>query len=261
MTIDHYAGAGRGWAAGAELVYAPIAARLVALSPHSLEGHRVLDAGAGTGAASEALAARSARQIASDLSADMLVQNADRRPPCTVADIRALPFRDRSFDDVVAAFVLNHLTEPAAGFHELIRVTRPGGALLATVYSTSTHSTARDRVDQVARAAGWQPPSWYLELKTGAVTLLGTAAAMAGAARAAGLTDVLVIEEPCDVGVTTPEQLVNYRFGQAPFAAWLASLDPARGADVRRRAAEAVRPIMEPYRPVVVFLRAEIPAT
>ena len=34
MTADHYAAAGQGWATGAELVYGPIAAELIALSPH-----------------------------------------------------------------------------------------------------------------------------------------------------------------------------------------------------------------------------------
>ena len=51
MRADHYALSGRRWALGAELVYGPIAADLVAMSPHSLTGRTVLDAGAGTGAA------------------------------------------------------------------------------------------------------------------------------------------------------------------------------------------------------------------
>ena len=49
MAADHYANAGRRWALGAELVYRPIAAELIALSPHPLADHIVLDAGAGTG--------------------------------------------------------------------------------------------------------------------------------------------------------------------------------------------------------------------
>jgi Bacterial regulatory proteins, luxR family len=58
MTAGHYAAAGRGWAAGAELVYGPITAELIALSPHPLADHTVLDAGAGSGAASWALASQ-----------------------------------------------------------------------------------------------------------------------------------------------------------------------------------------------------------
>ena len=72
MKTDHYARSGRRWVLGAELVYGPIAAELVAMSPHSLAGHTVLDAGAGTGAASSALNAQHARALATDLSAGML---------------------------------------------------------------------------------------------------------------------------------------------------------------------------------------------
>jgi SAM-dependent methyltransferase len=114
---------GRGWAAGVELVYGPIAAELIALSPHPLADHTVLGAGAGTGAASRAWPP--ARPIAMDLSFGMLARDAAARPPGAVADIRALPLAARSVDDAVAAFVLHHLTDPSAGLAELARVTRP----------------------------------------------------------------------------------------------------------------------------------------
>ncbi|HEY3239607.1 MAG TPA: methyltransferase domain-containing protein [Acidimicrobiia bacterium] len=241
------------------LVYRPIAARLVALSPHPLAGRTVLDAGAGTGAASAALAAAGARPVATDLSWDMLAWDAPARPPCAVADICALPVATASVDDTVAAFVLNHLVEPARGLAELIRVTRPGGAVLAAVFSNRSQSDARDRIDEVATKAGWQVPEWYAEMKANAVPLLGSASDMEAAARAAGLDGVAVDEQPVAVGVTEPEQLVTYRFGQAQFAAWLDQLGPQRAGDISRQAADAIRPIMEPYRPIVVFLTARGP--
>jgi len=261
LTLDAYAGAGRGWARGASLVYRPIATEMVAMTPHALAGRTVLDAGAGTGAASLALLAHGARPVATDLSLDMLAHDAPRRPSCVVADICALPFAGGSVDDVVAAFVLNHLVRPAVGFAELVRVTKPGGAALATVFGTANRSDSRDEVDEEARMAGWQAPDWYADMKANAVPVLGSEAAMRAAARAAGLTEIDVTERPVDVGVTEPEQLVSYRFGQAHFASWLASLGPDRAAEVRRRAAEAIRPIMEPYRPIVVFLSATVPAS
>jgi SAM-dependent methyltransferase len=91
----------------------------------------VLEAGAGTGAASKALAARRARPIAMDLSYGMLAWSATARPPSAVADIRAVPLAADSVDDAGGAFVLNHLTDPGAGLAELARVTRPAGAGLA----------------------------------------------------------------------------------------------------------------------------------
>jgi ubiquinone/menaquinone biosynthesis C-methylase UbiE len=256
LTVDRYAGSGRRWATGAVLVYEPIAAELVALCPHPLVGRTVLDAGAGTGVASAALAAAGAMPVATDLSIDMLAWDAPARPPCAVADIRALPLGAGSVDDTVAAFVLNHLLDPGAGLAELIRVTRPGGAILANVYSNASQSDVRDRVDEVAIEAGWGVPDWYLEVKHTAAPLLGTAVDMEAAARRAGLVDVVVEERPVDVGITEPEQLVRYRFGQAQFAAWLDELGAGQADEIRRRAADAIRPIMEPYRPIVVFLSA-----
>lgn len=260
MKANHYAGAGRRWALGATLVYGPIAAELVAMSPHSLAGCTVLDAGAGTGAVSAALVALRARPIAMDLSIDMLAWDARARAPCAVADIRALPVLAGCVDAAVAAFVLNHLMQPSAGLAELIRVTRPGGAVLASVFSQASRSQARDRVDAVAHDAGWQVPDWYVDLKTTVVPILGSAAAMGTAAHAAGLAGIVVEERPVDVGVTEPEQLVSYRLGQPLFASWLDSIGPRRAQRIASHAADVIRPIMRPYRPTVVFLAARTPA-
>ena len=89
MKADHYAGAGSRWPLGATLVYGPIAAELVAMSPHPLAGHT--DADADAGAASSALASQRAHPVAMDLSIDILAWNARARPPGAFAEIRALP--------------------------------------------------------------------------------------------------------------------------------------------------------------------------
>lgn len=256
---DRYAGAQHGWAHGAILVYGPLARTLVAHTPHDLAGRTVLDAGAGTGAASVALTAVGARPIAIDSSYDMLSWNAPTRPPAAAADVTALPLAHRSVDDSVSAFVLNHLLEPARAIAELIRVTRPGGALLACVYSNDSRSDVRDQVDAVAIECGWEVPEWYMEVKANATPLLGTAPAMEATARSVGLEDVTVVERPVDVGVTEAEQLVAYRFGQAHFASWLSQIGADRAEGVRRDAIEAIRPIMRPYEPIVIFLAGRIP--
>jgi SAM-dependent methyltransferase len=254
VTVDHYAGAERRWATGARLVYGPIAHHIVATSPHRLAGRVVLDAGAGTGLVSEVLAEQGAKGIAMDFSFDMLAWNRTHRPPAAVADVCALPLSDEAVDDSVAAFVLNHLIEPAAGFAELTRVTRPGGAVLAGVFANASRSEARDRVDDTALEAGWQAPEWYRALKAKAAPVLGTAGDMAAAAHAAGLHDVTVDERAVDVGMTEPEELVEYRFGQAQFTDWLDHIGAERAAQVKKLAGDSARPIMRPYRPVVVFL-------
>lgn len=259
VPADHYARSGERWAQGAELVYGPIAAELIASSPHPLTGRVVLDAGAGTGAASAALHRRRARAVAVDLSAGMLTWHAASRPPCAVADVRALPLGTGSVDDAVAAFVLNHLTDPGAGLAELARVTRPAGAVLAAVFGNDGHSDARDRIDAAARTAGWQVPDWYRRMKTAATPILGTAPAMAAAARAAGFTAVHAEERQVDVGVSEPRQLVRYRLGHPIFADWLDTIGPHRAHTFAMCAEAAVGAAMEPFRPSVVFLRALVP--
>jgi ubiquinone/menaquinone biosynthesis C-methylase UbiE len=256
MPADHYARSGPRWALGAELVYRPIATELVATSPHRLTGRTVLDAGAGTGAATAALRCRGARILAIDLSRAMLAWQASARPPCAVADIRSLPLPAHSVDDSVAAFVLNHVTDPATGLAELARVTRPGGAILAAVFANDSRSEARDLIDAAAVAAGWAPPVWYREMKLGAAPILGTATAMATAARAAGLAQVRAEERSVAVGITRPRQLVRYRLGHPVFAAWLDAIGPERAAAFAAEAEHAVGDAMEPYQPFVVFLRA-----
>ena len=258
MSPDFYAGAAQRWAEGAAIVYGPIAKQLIATAPHSFDGRTVLDAGAGTGIASALLREAGARPIAADLSFDMLAWGAATRPPATVADVRALPIRDEAVDDAVAAFVLNHLVDPASGLNELNRVTRRDGALLACVYGTANRSEARDAIDEAAQREGWQIPRWYSDVKRTAVPMLGTAEAMERVARQAGLADVTVSERPVDVGVTTPEQLVAYRLGQAHYSPWLSALGPVRAEKMRAHLVEVVRPVMRPYLPIVVFLAARI---
>ncbi|MEO5710740.1 MAG: methyltransferase domain-containing protein [Nocardioidaceae bacterium] len=102
-----------------------------------VRGRRVLDAGCGSGALSEALRARGAVVTGFDSSPAMLElarerlgQDADLQ----VADISLpLPFADGAFDDVVASLVLHYLEDWTAPLSELRRVLKPGGRLLLSV--------------------------------------------------------------------------------------------------------------------------------
>lgn len=109
---------------------------VLALQP----GERVLDIGSGPGF----LAREMAREVGPggavhgvDVSQDMLAI-ARRRPPDQgsapvafhLADVRALPFPDASFDAAVSTQVYEYVDDMPAALAEARRVLRPGGRLL-----------------------------------------------------------------------------------------------------------------------------------
>lgn len=84
---------------------------------------RLLDLGAGTGAANDGFGAREI--VALDPAPEMLGLNgADER---VVAVGEALPFADASFDAVFSAYVFRNLDSVDATMAEVARVLRPGG--------------------------------------------------------------------------------------------------------------------------------------
>ena len=106
---------------------------------------RILDAGTGTGHASEALLRRypKARVVSLDLAFSML-QLARRRgrwlrrPLVVNADIQRLPFHDASFDLIFSNLTLQWCDDLDAVFAELRRVLAPEGLLLFTSFGPDT---------------------------------------------------------------------------------------------------------------------------
>jgi ubiquinone/menaquinone biosynthesis C-methylase UbiE len=90
---------------------------------------RILDVGSGAGQIIRHLLATSF-----DLSWEMLKRARERlqsdRPVFVAADMRALPFRDNSFDCVTCGYVLEYLPDPRDGLREFFRVLKPGGIIL-----------------------------------------------------------------------------------------------------------------------------------
>jgi len=84
---------------------------------------RLLDLGAGTGAANRAFGAR--QIVAIDPAPQMLARNAT--PARVVGVGEHLPFRDGSFDAVFSAYVFRNLDSVSATLEEIARVLRPGG--------------------------------------------------------------------------------------------------------------------------------------
>ena len=210
-------------------------------------GVRALDAGAGSGVAGRALRSPGRAVVAADRESDMAALRRRVRPAVT-ADVTGLPFRNGAFDVVVAAFVVNHLPDPAAGLRELRRVTRPGGAVLASTFSAD-RAAAKEAVDGWPRRTASSRPTGTPTCRTRAgrrAPVLGRASARGG-----GFARWTVTEEPVDVGITAAADVVRYRLG-------LPHLHGSRPAGRRRRAAfvadavEAVRRTGERFAPVVV---------
>ena len=104
-------------------------------------GACVLDLGCGAGQLSVALAQRQLRVVAVDHQLEML-DRARRRlvevgmsahVTLAQADAARLPVADDRFDLVVALGVLPWVRDPSACVAEMVRVLRPGGALLVTI--------------------------------------------------------------------------------------------------------------------------------
>lgn len=253
-----YDAASAAWATGPDRVYARLGAAVVAAISMPLDGRRVLDVGAGTGAVSRAVAARGGCALALDAAEGMTRRSLASGVPSVCGDAVAVPLRAASFDAAVAAFSLTHLLDPVAALRELTRVVVPGGWVAACGFGPGPEHPVRAAVDAAARSRGWEPPPWYRWLKSEAEPVLKSAAAMGTAAAVAGLAQIEVDEAPLDVGSLTPLELVGYRFGMPSLAPFVAELDPSARAALVGDALRRLGTRPPPLRPVVVTLRAVV---
>src|SRR4051812_9481824 len=108
------------------------------VEPRFFAGKLVLDSGAGAGDQSRYLVQQGAKVVSIDLSSAIdVVASKLRMLPSWVGvqgDITNLPFGDDLFDVVYCEGVIQHTRDPVASIRELLRVTAPGGHVLASHY-------------------------------------------------------------------------------------------------------------------------------
>lgn len=139
------------------------AARAFRRAALQLPRGRLLDLGAGTGRQLLALPpAQGQDAIALDLVALPLRRLRHREPtiPALVGDGHRLPFADRVFDAVLAAWVFEALADPEAAALELHRVMRPGAQLLivSCTEAKGGRRPLRARLVQLALCSGLGAP-------------------------------------------------------------------------------------------------------
>lgn len=108
-------------------------------------GHRLLDLAGGTGDIAALLApivGAGGQVVLADRNAEMMAVGRDRLLDGGQANIRfcqlsaeRLPFADHSFDAVTLAFGIRNFTDKDQALQELVRVLKPGGALLVLEFS------------------------------------------------------------------------------------------------------------------------------
>jgi SAM-dependent methyltransferase len=229
---DAYDSAAPAWTHGAERVYLPLARALV--GQVEVAGRRVLDLGAGTGVTGRAALTAGARGV---VAADVAVAMLRRcEPPLhpIAADALRLPFRDRSFDVVLAAFCLGHLPSLAAGLREVRRV---GAALAASSFAPGWTSPVKEAVEGALRPFGYLPPAWYLRFKHETEPAAGNPEVLARQLAAAGFGHVRIRPVTVRTGLSSPAELAAWRLGMAHVAPFMSSLR-ARDAAAARQAAE-----------------------
>jgi ubiquinone/menaquinone biosynthesis C-methylase UbiE len=199
----HYSG--DAWASGPERVYAELARAVVALCPVSLQGARVLDLGAGTGAVSQAVLALGAHPVAVDLEPAMLRHRWSERPSAVAGDAAALPLAARAFDAVIASFVLSHVPDPRHVLTECLRVLRPGGGLAAAGFAVDSEDPVKALVEDVLVRHGYRRPAWYDEMKRTGEPRAGDPRTLEDMAAAAGFAQARARRVVVDVGVLTAQ--------------------------------------------------------
>jgi phosphatidylethanolamine/phosphatidyl-N-methylethanolamine N-methyltransferase len=161
------------WAPVYDLVFGAVfsSGRHAAITAAEAHGGRILDVGVGTGLSLPEYAS-SSHVVGVDLSEPMLRKAQTR--VCTgrlghvnglaVMDAQKLAFAARSFDVVVAQYVITAVPNPEATLNEFVRVLRPDGEIILVNHlgaESGSRYIFERAISPLARGLGWRPDfSW-----------------------------------------------------------------------------------------------------
>ena len=203
-------------------------------------GMDVLDVGSGPGALAAVLVDRVGEGSVSAVDPmPAFVEALRERLPgvdAQVAPAESLPFEDAAFDATLANLVVPFMADPTAGVTEMIRVTRPGGTVAASVWQHSEGLSPLTpfwdgvrRIDPDAVDEGLQLGASRGQL----AEFLGECGV--GAVRAEALE--------VEVGFDTFEDWwTPFLYGVGPAGAYLAAQSPERQQQVRAICEEQLGP-------------------
>lgn len=143
-------------------------------------GRRVLDAGCGSGDMLAYLAGAGADVCGFDPAAGMVAAARRRLPDADIrrADLSAVPWPDATFDIVVSVNAVQFAADIDAAVAELVRVCRPGGALVLAGWAEDARYDLARLESAVAAAHGQDVlPDGPLRLPGGLGSLLSAAGA------------------------------------------------------------------------------------
>jgi phosphatidylethanolamine/phosphatidyl-N-methylethanolamine N-methyltransferase len=169
------------WAPVYDLVFGKVfdAGRKASIAAAEKIGGRILDVGVGTGISLPGYR-RDIRLVGVDYSQPMLKKAKERVAALglsnveglAVMDAKHLGFADRSFDAIVAQYVVTALPEPEATLDEFVRVLKPGGEIILVNHIGAEHG-ARKMFERgfapAARRLGWRPEFPWQRLSAWAV--------------------------------------------------------------------------------------------
>jgi ubiquinone/menaquinone biosynthesis C-methylase UbiE len=222
-------------------------ARLLAEGAGIRAGDVVLDLACGTGLVARhavALVAPSGRLVGADINPAMLAiarGSVDTRVEWVESPCESLPFDDGTFTHVICQQGFQFFPDPAAAMRETVRVLRPSGALIATVWATPGHNPyIENQLDLLAVL----DPSLVASVQR--ATPAHADEFLRSTAEAAGFDDVEVTMLEHDVDIADFEPWFLAQTGGTPWGPTVAALTDAGRRDLASAMAERVEPYAMP---------------